>query len=71
MPLCLEADASHPVKLARCDLLALVAPQTLQARVYWQCVRYTNTSVAVQKDLLPIEYMQKLTIKLNSKPNEP
>jgi len=38
-------------------------------RVYQQYIQYTNTSMAIQKDLLSIEYTYKLTLNHNTNPN--
>jgi len=37
--------------------------------VYWQAIQYTNTSTAIEKDLLSTEYTQKLTLNANTNPN--
>jgi len=36
--------------------------------VYRHAIEYTNTSMAIQKDLLSIPYTQKQTLKLNTNP---
>jgi len=37
------------------DLIVLIMPLA-HATVYWQCIQYINTSMAIQKDLLFNEY---------------